>query len=75
MTEHVLVWRPKVSGEVPAASDWPSVVDASTVEAMGLAFDALRRDLAAQRIVWLEGRHSPSAISLTSKATGVAEAR
>lgn len=68
------VWRVS-PGEVPAASDWPSVVDASTVEAMGLAFDALRKDLATQRIVWLEGRHSPSAISLTSKATGVAEAR
>jgi hypothetical protein len=68
------VWRTS-AGEVPAAADWPAAVDASTVEAMGLAFDALRKDLASQRIVWLEGRHAPSSVSLTKKATGVVEAR
>lgn len=68
------VWRTS-AGEVPAAADWPAAVDASTVDAMGRAFDALRQDLATQRIVWLEGRHAPSAISLTPQATGVAEAR
>lgn len=68
------VWKVS-AGEIPAAADWPAAVEASTIDAMGLAFDALRKDLASQRIVWLEGRHAPSTISLTSKATGVAEAR
>lgn len=68
------VWRISV-GESPALADWPSAVDASTVEAMGLAFEALRADLASQRIVWLEGRHDPASLSLTGKAAGVAVAR
>jgi hypothetical protein len=68
------VWR-TAPGEVPAAADWPEAVDASTVERIGDAFAALRMDLASQRIVWLEGRLSPSAISLTGRASGVAEAR
>lgn len=68
------VWKVS-SGDIPAAADWPSAIDASTIETMGLAFDALRKDLATQRIVWLEGRHAPLTISLTAKATGVAEAR
>lgn len=68
------VWKVSAD-EVAAVADWPAAVEASTIDAMGLAFDALRKDLASQRIVWLEGRHAPSTISLTSKATGVAEAR
>jgi hypothetical protein len=64
------VWR--ISGaELPAAGEWPETVDATTIEGLGRAFEALRADLASQRIVWLEGRHDPSAISLTEKATDV----
>ena len=68
------VWK-TASGEVPAAADWPAAVDASTIGSMGRAFDALRKDLASQRIIWFEGRHAPSTISLTAKAKDVAEAR
>jgi len=68
------VWRIAV-GEAPAGADWPGAVDATTIEGMGLAFEALRADLASQRIVWLEGRHDPAAIALTEKAAGVAVAR
>lgn len=68
------VWRIS-AGEVPAAGDWPEAVPAATIEGMGLAFEALRADLASQRIVWLEGRHDPAAIALTEKAAGVAVAR
>jgi hypothetical protein len=68
------VWRTS-PGEVPAAVDWPGAVDASTIEAMARAFDALRADLAAQRILWVNGRLDPSRISLTGRATGFAEAR
>lgn len=68
------VWRLSAA-DVPAAGDWPEAVDASTIDGLGRAFEALRADLSSQRIVWLEGRFPPSAVSLTGKAAGVAEAR
>jgi hypothetical protein len=68
------VWRLS-GGQVPAAGDWPEASDASTIDGMGRAFEALRSDLSTQRIVWLEGRLPPSAVSLTGKAKGLVEAR
>lgn len=68
------VWRIS-GGEIPAAEEWPDAVPATTIEEMGLAFEALRADLASQRIVWLEGRHDPGAIALTEKAAGIVVAR
>lgn len=68
------VWRTS-DGRVPAALDWPGVVDASTVPRLREAFHALRAELASQRIVWVEGRIEPSRIGLTSRATAFAEAR
>ncbi len=68
------VWR--VSPAMPpAAPDWPGVVDASTVEKLGQAFQALRDDLDSQRIVWVEGRFVPSAVAVTAKAAGALVAR
>jgi hypothetical protein len=68
------VWR-ITSGDVPAASDWPEAVDASTIEALGEAFQSLHADLSSQRLVWVEGRILPSSISVTPKAAGLMEAR
>jgi len=50
------------------AAVWGEVEDASSLYRMQLAYDRLRRDLAAQRIVWLEGRHLPQSIALTPAA-------
>jgi hypothetical protein len=68
------VWRTSVLAP-PAAADWPEAVDASTIESLGYAFEALRRDLASQRVVWLEGRHAPASVTVTEKARGVARLR
>lgn len=70
----LFVWRIS-DKDVPAAQDWPDVVDASTVPRLREAFHALRTELASQRIVWVEGRIEPSRVSLTSRATAFAEAR
>ena len=64
------VWRTSVLAPL-ASADWPEAVDASTIEALGYAFDALREDLSSQRVVWLEGRHAPASITVTEKARGV----
>jgi hypothetical protein len=68
------VWRTSVLAP-PAAGDWPEAVDASTIEALGYAFEALRHDLASQRIVWLEGRHARASVTATEKARGVVPLR
>lgn len=68
------VWRVSLEAP-PAAADWPEAVDASTIEGLGEAFKALRDDLKSQRVVWLEGRFLPSAVSVTAKAAGLVVAR
>jgi hypothetical protein len=68
------VWRVSLE-EPPAAADWPEALDASTIEGLGEAFQVLRDDLKSQRVVWLEGRFVPSAVSVTGKAAGLVVAR
>lgn len=68
------VWRTSVLAP-PAAADWTEAVDASTIEGLGYAFEALRHDLASQRVVWLEGRHAPASVAVTEKARGVVRLR
>lgn len=55
----------------PSSRPWGPVVDVSTLEKLERAVDRLRADLASQRIVWVEGRHLPQAVSLTPEAKGV----
>lgn len=61
--------------ESRAAGDWAGAVDASTIDGLAGAFEVLRDDLAAQRIVWFEGRLLPTAVEVTAKAAGVVAAR
>ena len=68
------VWR--VSPQRSAAgADWPGAVDASTIAGLGRAFETLRSDLASQRVVWVEGRIAPSAVTVAPRAAGVVAAR
>lgn len=55
-----------------ARPDWPEAIPASDVFTFAEAVRALKKGLAAQRIVWVEGRLNPGAIELTSAASGVA---
>jgi hypothetical protein len=54
-----------------AAKRWGEAEDVSTVYKLSAAVARLRRELEAQRIVWLEGRHLPQAIALSPNAQGV----
>ncbi len=47
------------------------VEDRAPADELQQAVKALRRELAAQRIVWLEGRHLPQSIRLSAAAKGV----
>lgn len=68
------VWRLSPA-ESSVAGDWAGAVDASTVDGLAGAFEVLRDDLSAQRIVWIEGRLLPSAVEVTPKAAGIVAAR
>ncbi len=68
------VWRVS-TGDSAAAGDWPGVVDASTIDGLGRAFEVLRADLDSQRIVWVEGGLIPSASGVSEKAAGVVAVR
>ena len=67
----LFVW--KITGDPSEANaEWPGAVPASNVNSLVEAFHGLRTSLAAQRIVWVEGRLNPAAIELTPAAKGVA---
>ena len=59
--------------ESRAAKTWGGAEDVSTLYKLSKAVSRLRAELDAQRIVWLDGRHLPQAISLGAGADGVAE--
>ncbi len=53
------------------AQRWGGAEDVSSVHKLSAAVARLRSELEAQRIVWLEGRHLPQAIALSTSAQGV----
>ncbi len=57
--------------ETADARRWGGAEDISTVHKLSAAVARLRAELDAQRIVWLEGRHLPQAIGLSTNAQGV----
>lgn len=68
------VWR-LVPPETPVAPGWPDALDVSTIRGLRSAFRTLREDLAAQRVIWLEGRVDPSKVEVSSRAVGLVRAR
>lgn len=63
------VWS--LAGELPASSAWGDAQDISSLDKLRKAFARFRKELDAQRIVWIEGRHLPQEISLSAKARGI----
>ncbi|HEY7215721.1 MAG TPA: hypothetical protein VIC28_13905 [Thermoanaerobaculia bacterium] len=57
--------------DAPAAKRWGEAEDISSIYKLSAAVARLRRELEAQRIVWLEGRYLPQAIALSPTAQGV----
>ncbi len=66
------VWS--VKPEVESAG-WGDAVDVGSVKKLAAATDSLARELAAQRVVWIEGAHLPQRIALTAAARGARIAR
>jgi hypothetical protein len=69
------VWSLRPPPYSTAVTAWGKVEDASTLFQMARAYHRLGRDLAAQRIVWLDGRHLPQSISLSPNAANTAKTR
>ncbi len=71
------VYRPR-SGPRPAedapmidAAELGPVVEIDSVQELKAALNDLRRQLDAQRIVWVEGHHLPQQVELSAAASGV----
>jgi hypothetical protein len=62
------VWSVATPPYPATTSAWGPVENAAALPHLHSAFDRLAADLAAQRIVWLDGRHLPQAIHLSPAA-------
>jgi hypothetical protein len=65
----LFVWS--LYGPGSPAKAWGEAEDISSLPKLEAAVTKLRDELAAQKIVWLEGRHLPQAVVLTPSAQGV----
>jgi hypothetical protein len=59
---------PASHASLDRAAAWGEVQEVATFSDLTHAFDRLATDLPAQRIVWLDGRHLPQAITLSPTA-------
>jgi hypothetical protein len=62
------VWSVAKPPDPAATSAWGPVENAAILSRLYSAFNRLAADLAAQRIVWLDGRHLPQTIHLSPQA-------
>jgi hypothetical protein len=69
------VWSLKSLTEQSLAKSWGEVEDVSSVDRLEKAVERLKANLAAQRVVWVQGRFLPQEITLSEKAAGVELAR
>jgi hypothetical protein len=57
----------------PAVAVWGEARKVLPIGRMRKAFTDLKKDLASQRIVWVEGRHLPQTIEISAEAAAVLE--
>jgi hypothetical protein len=69
------VWSLKSPTTQSLAKTWGEVEDVSSAERLDKAVERLKANLAAQRVVWLQGRFLPQEIALSEKAAGIELAR
>jgi hypothetical protein len=60
-------------GDPASAGAWGEGVKVSSTAKMRKAFARLEKELATQRIIWLDGRHLPQSIELSAAAAAVLE--
>lgn len=67
----LVVWSidPRTANRV--AARWGAVEDVTSYPKLKAAFERLRASLDAQQMVWIEGRHLPQEIALSSEARGI----
>jgi len=68
------VWSLRPPPYPPGVAAWGKVEDVSIFFQMNRAYGQLTQDLAAQRIVWVNGRHLPQSIALSPPAANAAKA-
>jgi hypothetical protein len=66
----LFVWS-LYGSDTPSARAWGGAEDISTLAKLREAVARLQAELDSQKIVWVEGRHLPQAVSLTPAAQGV----
>jgi hypothetical protein len=69
------VWSLKSPAAQSLAKSWGEVEDVSSVDRLEKAVERLKANLAAQRVVWVQGRFLPQEITLSEKVSGVELAR
>jgi hypothetical protein len=65
------VWSLKSLTTQPLAKGWGEVEDISSSARLEAAVARVKADLAAQRIMWVEGRYLPQEITLARNASGL----
>jgi hypothetical protein len=67
----LFVWSLENRTADRVAAAWGPAEDVSSFAKLKGAFEKLRRELDSQQIVWVEGRHLPQQIALSSAAQGI----
>lgn len=65
------VWSLRSLATQHLAKGWVEVEDVSSISRLEAAVARVKADLAAQRIVWVEGRYLPQEITLAQNASGL----
>jgi hypothetical protein len=69
------VWSLKTPAAQALAKSWGEVEDVSSVDRLEKAVERLKANIAAQRVVWIQGRFLPQEITLSERASGIELAR
>ena len=69
------VWSLKTPAAQALAKNWGEVEDVSSAERLEKAVERLKANIAAQRVVWIQGRFLPQEITLSERASGIELAR
>jgi hypothetical protein len=67
----LFVWSLESRTADRVAATWGSVEDVSSFAKLKVAFGRLRQELDSQQMVWVEGRHLPQQVALSSAAQGI----
>lgn len=67
----LFVWSLGDPKSNPGLAAWGVVEDVTSSRKLNLAFERIRNELRAQRVVWVEGRHLPQSIALAPQAAGI----